>query len=120
MTSILPVFLLSILWTTVIPTWAADEKCQRQEVLDPAVRGRAFYVEFPDGRVVTVVGHNHGHRPVQKILDFLNRKDLLQVSNDEFARLVKSILSEVSKPEDEAFRLAGFNLSRTSPQTRKS
>lgn len=108
-------FVVLTVLTGSFPVWASDKICQRHEVLDPAVRGRAFYIEFPDGRFITVVGHNHGHRPIQPIIDLLNRKYLFQTPNEEFAALIKDIISETSKSEDEAFRAAGFSLTGASP-----
>lgn len=69
------VFLLFIT-LTVVEQIMAESYCAVESILDDRVNGRANQIRFPDGRLLSVVGHTHGERDMlinQQQKDFLKK-----------------------------------------------
>lgn len=58
---------------------------------NPLVLGRASRIAFPDGRVITVVGHLHGERQMYELAELLNSGELQSMTNPEFDALISRI-----------------------------
>lgn len=71
--------------------------CKAIQVADPRVQGRSRAVQFPDGRVITVVGHHHGLRQILANLSWIQDTDLSKVSQVEMDRILKDILGQNQK-----------------------
>jgi hypothetical protein len=62
------------------------------------VKGRSKSIAFPDGRVITAVGHLHGNRQIYEISDLVDKGRLASMSDNEFNQLLTKIVDENRKP----------------------
>lgn len=62
----------------------ADAKCQIQSVDAGSISPRTRMVIFPDGRRITVVGHNHGSRSFPDRFSRINMQSVEQLSNQDY------------------------------------
>ena len=75
-----------------------DTACSAQANENPLVKGRSKSITFPDGRVLTVVGHLHGNRQIYEISDLVGSGRLSSMSDGEFNQLLTKIADENRKP----------------------
>lgn len=84
-------------------------ECTGVSIDDPRVAGRASRVKFPDGRIITVVGHFHGDRQIYSITNLVqgdrdlrgilsDLDELSDMSDVQFSEMIKNILKENSQP----------------------
>lgn len=71
-----------------------SSSCRATAVDDANVRGRAKSVRFPDGRIITVVGHLHGKRQIYDLVELVDSGQLSKMSDREFNTLLSEILKE--------------------------
>jgi hypothetical protein len=92
--------LLSILLTVETRAMAlvTDTLCSAQANENPLVKGRSKSITFPDGRILTVVGHFHGDRQIYEISDLTDNGRLSSMSDSEFNQLLTKIANENRKP----------------------
>ncbi len=93
------VLLLNIL---TVETRAAapvtGDVCIAQSNENPLVKGRSKNITFPDGRVLTIVGHLHGKRQIKEISDLVENGRLNSMSDGEFNQFLEKIASENRQP----------------------
>ena len=77
--------------------YSADNVCKSVPNEDPLVKGRSTRVTFPDGRVITVVGHFHGERQIWDIINLIDAKRFQSLTDSQFNDLLKYIEQENSK-----------------------
>lgn len=85
--------------------------CKAVPITDKYVNGRASVIRFPNGREITLVGHQHGERQVLAMADQIQSGEISGMSDKEFEDLLRAILKEntASAPSGET----SHNLLRT-------
>jgi hypothetical protein len=81
--------------------------CRARPVADPALAGRARQVAFPDGRVITVVGHVHGRR-IYDWASSLGPEGLASLSQEEFDEQIREFLRDGTRTQGEITRDNGY------------
>lgn len=71
----------------------AAELCEIKQVESKSLSHRSRVLKFPDGRTITVIGHNHGDREYPLELSKLTRSDSAEVSNEQFEERVKKLVT---------------------------
>lgn len=93
--------LLSTILTAEVRAAAPETNavCSAQANENPLVKGRSKSITFPDGRVLTVVGHMHGDRQINEINDLVENGKLGSMSDGEFNQLLLRISNENRQTE---------------------
>lgn len=83
---------LFILLTVVLPIAAFGKSvCKPEPLSNPLVAGRSSSVKFPDGRVISVVGHIHGKRQIYEIIAKIDSGELASMSDIDFNQMLRTI-----------------------------
>ncbi|MFZ4405506.1 MAG: hypothetical protein ACOYOK_15520 [Pseudobdellovibrionaceae bacterium] len=93
--SIIACFLFT---SQVVMARSVDPICKLQKVRDPLVAGRAYKIEFPNGRVITTVGHYHGSRQIYEISDLALSGKLAKMTDQDFQNYISKILKKNTTP----------------------
>lgn len=91
--------LLGFVFVAVVEQFvSAASVCEAEPVKDPLVEGRANQIRFPDGRLITIVGHTHGRRQLQQ---FAHHPDIAsRLSSSQLEALMRASLDENQKREN--------------------
>ncbi len=91
--------LLFIILTPVVSNAAPGESsCVVEPISNPLVEGRASSIRFPDGRMISVVGHVHGERQIYDIVEKIDSGELSSMSDVEFNQMLNDIRDDNREP----------------------